>query len=145
MKRKLTKTGAFWLSFLFSILLFMITCWSAAFQDSTAYWVESLGFFMLTYICINEFSKRLTDVNPWMIGLAIILGQLIFQILVRAVDFWGSYGSLMIVISCIIAIILAVFCYKDKKPYTFILSYIIMTLFNSCVADMWSKYVSSLH
>lgn len=145
MKRKLTKTGAFWLSLLFSILLFMITCWSAAFQDSTAYWVESLGFFMLTYICIDEFSKRLTDINPWMIGLAIILGQLIFQIPVRAVDFWGSYGSLMIAISCIIAIILAVFCYRDKKPYIFILSYIIMCLFNSCVADMWSKYVSSLH
>lgn len=145
MKKKLTKTGAFWLSFLFSILLFMITCWSAAFQDSTAYWVESLGFFMLTYICIDEFSKRLTDINPWMTGLAIILGLLIFQIPVRAVDFWGSYGSLMIAISCIIAIILAVFCYKDKKPYIFILSYIFMCLFNSCVADMWSKYVSSLH
>lgn len=141
MKKELTKTGAYWLSFLFSILLFLIVCWSAAFQDATAYWVESLGYFLLTYICIYEFSKRKCDVNPWMIGFAVILGQMVFQIPIRAVDFWGAYGSLMIAVSCILATILAVFCYKDKRPYTFILSYVVMSLFNSCMADMWSKYV----
>ncbi len=45
MKKELTRTGAYWLSFLFSILLFLIVCWSAVFQDTTAYWVESIGYF----------------------------------------------------------------------------------------------------
>ncbi len=145
MKSKLTKTGAFWLSSLLSLLLFLATCWSAVFHDATPYWVESIGFFLLTYVCIDVFSKRLADINPWMIGLAVIVGQLIIQIPVRAIDFMGSLGSVMILVSCIIATLLAVFCYKDKKPYTFILSYVVMSLFNIFVADMWQNYVLSLH
>ena len=145
MKCKLTKSSAFGLSFLFSILVFLITCWSAAFHGVTPYWIESLGFFLLTYICIDEFSKRILDLNPWMIGFAIILGQIVFQGAVRATDFRASLGSLMIVVSCIIAIILAVFCYKDNRPYTFILSYVVLAFFNTFVTEMWSDYFFSLH
>lgn len=144
MKSKLTKTGVFGLSCLFSVLLFLLTCWSAAFQVYTPYWIESVGFFLLTYICIDEFSKRIPDINPWMIGLAVILGQLIIQIAIRATDFFGSIGSIMIVASCIITTILAVFCYKDKRPYTFILSYIVISLFNTFVAQAWENYVLGL-
>lgn len=144
MKCKLTKTGAFWLSCLFSILLFLTTCWFTAFHDNTAYWVESIGFFMLSYICIDEFSKRIPDINPWMIGLAIILGHLILPSSIHIYDFSKTLGSLMITISGFIAIILGVFCYKDKRPYTFILSYVVLTLFNSCVADMWKNYVMGI-
>ncbi len=144
MKAKLTKAGAFGLSCLFSILLFMIVCWSAAFHDTTPYWIESIGFFLLTYICIDRFSKRITGINPWMIGLAVILGQLIFHIPARATDFSGSLGSLMIVVSCIIAIILAVFCYTQKRAYAFVISYIVISLFNSFVAEAWSDYVLGL-
>ena len=144
MKSKMTKTGAFWLSCLFSVVLFLITCWSAAFQDTTPYWIESLGFFLLTYLCVDGFSKRIPGLNPWMIGLAVILGQLIIQGPIRATDFMGSVGSLMIVVSCIIAILLAVFCYKDKRPYAFIISYVVISLFNSFAADWWSDYVLKL-
>lgn len=144
MKSKLTKFGAYGLSCLFSILLFMITFWSAAFQDATPYWIESIGYFLLTYICIEEFTKRLPEINRWMIGFAVIFGQLIFQIPIRAIDFMGSLGSAMIVVSCLIATVLAVFCYTDKRPYTFILSYIVLSLFNSFVADVWNNYVIGL-
>lgn len=142
MKSKLTG-GAFWLTCLFSIVLFLITCWSAVFQDSTPYWVESIGFFLLTYICISEFSKRIPEINAWSIGFAVILGQLIIQTAVRCLDFTGSLGSLMIAVSTVLAAILAVFCYKDKKPYTFILSYIVLSFFNIFVADMWHNFIIS--
>lgn len=138
----MTKAGAYGLSFIFSILLFLITFWSAAFQDATPYWIEGIGYFLLTYVCIDEFTKRLPEINVWMVGLAVILGQLVFQTAIRASDFMGSLGSVMIVVSCLIATVLAVFCYKDKKPYTFILSYIIISLFNSFVADAWRDYLS---
>lgn len=145
MKIKSSKAKAFSLTIVFSISLLFITFWSNAFQNSTAYWVQSLGYFLLTYLSIDGFSKRIADINPWSIGIAVILGQLAIQIPARILDFWGCYGSLMIAISCIISTILAVFCYMDKKSYTFILSYIVLTLFNSFVSDMWSEYVLAMN
>lgn len=50
----------------------------------------------------------------------------------------------MVVVSCFIAIVLAVVCYKDRRPYSFILSYIILTMFNCIMPGMWDSYVLSL-
>ncbi len=140
--RNLTKAKAFWITCALSILLFMITCWSAAFGNSAPYWAESSGFFILTYLCIDGFSKRIQNLNPWSIGFAAILGQLLLHVPMRATDFYGSLGSLMIVVSCFIAILLAVICWKDKRPSTFILSYIVWAMFNCFVPEMWNDYLS---
>lgn len=142
--KKITKRGAFWLACLGSIITFLLTFWSAVFHDFTPYWIEGIGFFLLTYVSISEFSKRIPDINAWSIGFAIILGQLILRMPAHILYFGEASGSLMILVSCIIAILLAVVCYKDKRPYTFILSYIVLSLFNSCVAELWENYVSSL-
>lgn len=143
--KTLTKTGAFWLSCLYSILVFMGVFWSGGINFRIAYWVESLAFFLLTYICVDEYVKRIPGLNPWLIGFAVILGQLIIHVPMRIYDFYGSMVSFMVFISCIIAIVLAVFCYKDKRPYTFILSYVVLTLFNVFVGNMWQDYVLSCH
>lgn len=142
--KNLTKTTAFWLTVALSLLLFAATCWSAIFQISAPYWTESIGYFLLTYLCIQEFSKKVADLNPWMIGLAAALGQLLIQVPMRIIDFRGCFGSLMVVVSCFIAIVLAVVCYKDRRPYSFILSYIILTMFNCIMPGMWDSYVLSL-
>lgn len=142
--KNLTKTTAFCMTVALSLLLFAATCWSAIFQISAPYWTESIGYFLLTYLCIQEFSKKVADLNPWMIGLAAALGQLLIQVPMRIIDFRGCFGSLMVVVSCFIAIVLAVVCYKDRRPYSFILSYIILTMFNCIVPGMWDTYVLSL-
>ena len=142
--KKLTNAKAFWLTTLFSLLFFMITCWSMVFQDTTPYWIQSIGYFMLTYICLDEFSKKLPDLNAWMIGFASLLGLMIIEAPVRIYDFPSTYGSLMIGVSCVVAILLAVICFKDKRSYSFILAFIILVLFNSVVADMWHNYMTEL-
>lgn len=139
-----TKAKAFWATCLLSLLLFLATCWSAALKDTTPYWIESIGYFILTYVCINEFSKKIPDLNPWKIAFAAIIGQIVVQLPMRGLDFYGCIGSLLIVVSCVIATLLAVICYKDRRPYSFILSYVILSLFNSVVAHMWNEYISEL-
>ncbi|MCH5221776.1 MAG: hypothetical protein J1F05_05530 [Muribaculaceae bacterium] len=139
-----SKTTAFWIAFGLSILLFVITCWSAIYTDTTPYWVESLGFFILSYICFQEFAKRIADISPWFIGAAIILGQILLHIAIRISDFYASFGSLMIVASTIVAVLLAIFCYKKQRPYAFVVSYIVISLFNSVGADLWRKFIESL-
>ena len=136
----MSKTKAFWLTFLMSILLFLVTCWSAAFTDTTPYWVESMGYFILTYLCIDGFGKKIPQLSTWTIWCGVLLGILVVQIPIRVIDFWGSMGSIMIEVGCIISSILAVICHSDRKPFSFILSYVIISLFNSFVAEMWNNY-----
>lgn len=138
---KMTKTAAYVISCLLSVVMFLVTFWSALFQNSSPYWVESLGMFLLTFLCLDFFTKKVENLNPWLLSLSIVLGQLIVHVPPRFIDFYGSLGSLMIGVVCIISIILATFCFKDKRPYSFIMTYVILSLFNTFVADMWDSYV----
>lgn len=137
-----TNTKAFWATCLLSLLMFLITCWSAIYQDTTPYWIQSTGYFMLTYICLYEFNKKIQDLNIYMIGLAVIIGRIILQVIAMCTDFSGCLGSMMIAISCIIATLLALVCYKSKQSYSFILSYVILSLFNSAIAGLWTNFLS---
>ena len=139
----MTKTKAFLAVCLLSVLLFMVTCWSAILQDTTPYWIESIGFFILCYLCIDGFTKKIKELSPWTIGFAVILGLLIIHISMQIMDFSGSLGSLMIFVSAIIATLLAVICYINKKPYSFVVAYVIIALINSVVANIWNDYYVS--
>lgn len=143
--KNLTKTKAFLLACIFSLLLFLIVCWSAAFQDTTPYWVESIGYFLFTYICLMKFTEKVSDINSWMVAFAIILGRIILEVPLRIIDWHGTFGSFMITVGCVVAILLAVVCFKDKRIYSFILSYVILALFNSAIADLWHQYWETMH
>lgn len=137
---KMTKAKAYGLCVLAGLGLFLITCWSAIFPDSTAYWVESLGFFLLTYLLLEKL-QNYDGLKVWSIALSIMAGRLLIEIPIRIFDFYGTLGSMMIAVSCILAIILGTICYKIKDSYTFILSYIVLVLFNTAVVDFWSKFL----
>ena len=142
--KSLTKTSAFVITIVLSVALFFATFWANAYQGSTPYWVESIGYFMLTYICIFEFSKKVDGLNPWFIGLAVIIGVLLIFLPGIIMYFREILGSVLIAIGNIIAILLAVICYKDRRVYSFILSYVILVLFNSVVSHTWNTFILSM-
>lgn len=138
--KRMTKAKVYGLSALAGLGLFLITCWSAIFPDSTAYWVESLGFFLLTYLLLEKL-QNYDGLKVWSIALSIMAGRLLIEIPIRIFDFYGTLGSMLITVSCILAIILGTICYKIKGSYTFILSYIVLVLFNTAVVDFWEKFL----
>lgn len=111
-----------------SLALFLVTCWSAIYPDSTPYWVESVGYFMLTYFCLDTCRKRKPDVSVWSVISALIFGRILIEIPIRIYDWYGCEGSVMITVSCIIAILMSAYCHKLKKPFAFILSYLLVEL-----------------
>ena len=137
----MSSTKSFWISCGLSLTLFLITCWSAIYTDTTPYWIESIGYFILTYFCLKFVQAKNNKIATWYIISAIILGRIILEIPMRILDWNGCVGSFMIIISCIIAILLAAYCYNSKKITAFVLSYVILALFNSVVADYWSKFL----
>ena len=71
-----------------------------------------------------KFTEKVPDINSWMVAFAIILGRIILEVPLRIIDWHGTFGSFMITVGCVVAILLAVVCFKDKRIYSFIHSLI---------------------
>lgn len=112
-------------------------------SGSTPYWVESIGYFLFTYIILKYKERNEIAATIGMTVLMIILGKIILEIPLRIALFTSTLGSLMIPISCIIAILLGAYCFKKKSSAAFIISYIILSLYNSIVPDLWLKFLES--
>lgn len=134
------KSKCFLLTVLFSILTLLVTCWSAYdWRSHAVYWVVSLGYFLMTYVCLEKFSKKVANLNPWMIVTAVIVGLLIMHV-PRYIysPFHSVSGYLMVIASSLIATALAGFCFETKKTFAFVVSYIIFCLFNMLMPDFWT-------
>lgn len=137
----MASSKVFWICGGLSLALFLITCWSAIYADTTPYWVESIGYFILTFYCMELFKGEKTDISTWLVVSAVIIGRIIIEIPMRIMDWNGCLGSFMVIAACVIAILLSAYCFNTKKPFAFILSYVILSLFNSIVAEYWTGFV----
>lgn len=136
MKKKLL------LLFFCSILLFLITCWSAALSGYAAGFTESICYFALTYYALLKFSEMGMNDKNTIVILTIILGRIILEIPVRFMDFRGSLASLGITVVVLTSILLALLCFREKRISVFILSTIIIVLLNTFGLYTWEQSFS---
>lgn len=122
-----------------SLLVFLLTCWTAAFRGPSAEWAESVSFFLFTYCMLERYAKKDTDGIP--VVLMIMLGRIILEIPIRIDYFSGTIGSLFVTIVVLIAIVLSMSYWYKKKLYILILSLVIMMLLNTFGHDLWLKHV----
>ena len=112
-----------------SSLLLLCTCWFRTFSGYAAGWIEGICFFELAWFCTHYLQNK--DISSVTITLSIVFGRILLELPIRIMDFRGSLGSLMVTIICIVAIILGVVCYQEKRPIAYILSTIVLILLNT--------------
>lgn len=130
----------FLLSFLISALLFLLVCWGAVYHVFAAAGVESVSFMVLTYILLYKFDHDAKHVMT--ITTFVILGRLCFEIPVRMIDFYGSLGSLSVTICCLVGIILGAVSFKEKRISVYVLSVVIVLLFNTLFVAEWTRLIT---
>lgn len=128
------------LQFIYSLVLFLIVCWSAACGLYAAGWTESIAFFMLAFFIISRNQEQCTKCIVYSIC-ALALGRVALEIPVRAFDWSGSFYSIIFVITSIMGIILGAISGKIRKPYIFIISFIIFILVNDGLIYLWDMYM----
>ena len=102
-----------------SLLLFLITCWTAWIHFSIAGIVEGLSFMVFAWWCCRMYKPY--DVSYLLIGLAIVTGRIILEIPIRLFDWFGSIISLPVLAICLISIFLGLLCYSKKNAFLWIL------------------------
>ena len=123
------------ISFLVSLLTFLLCCWTASYSLYAAGWAESICYFIVTYLLLNKYAKSNTYGIPYLI--AILLGRIILEFPLRISEFRATLFSLFIPIVVCVSIMLAALYFREKRPAVIILSCIIIILLNTIAHEDW--------
>lgn len=121
--------------FFVSLLVFLLTSWTAAISSYSALWAESVSFFALSYFMLERYAKDNTYGIP--VILMIMIGRVILEIPIRIHAFYASLHSLYITIVVLLSIILSAVYYHEKRLSVLVLSIVIMILLNTVGYDGW--------
>lgn len=95
---------------------------------------NALIFFILTAIQLYPFTPANSFI--WIV-VAVILGRLAPEIPFYVFDFGSIVASLIFTLSSLLGIALASICFKVKHAAVFLLSIMMLVLFNSFVVSAW--------
>ena len=121
--------------FFVSLLVFLLTSWTAAISYYSALWAESVSFFAMSYFMLDRYAKENTYGIP--VILMIMIGRVILDIPIRIHAFYASLCSLYITIVVLLSIILSAIYFHEKRSSVLVLSIIIMILLNTVGYDGW--------
>lgn len=123
------------ITFICSLLLFLITCWAGAYSIFSAGWTESICFFVFTLLVLDKFAK------PNCYGISIIVtiiaGRIVLELPLRVFEFRETLFSMFVPIVSIVSILLAAVYHKEKRTSVLILAVVILVLLNTVAHDAW--------
>ncbi len=120
-----------------SLCAFLCIFWVLTIRSNeNASWSESVWFFGVTYAMLQKFSGRSSLSFIWIV-VAVILGRLAPEIPFYVFDFGSIVASLIFTLSSLLGIALASICFKVKHAAVFLLSIMMLVLFNSFVVSAW--------
>lgn len=120
-----------------SLCSFLCIFWILTIRSNeNASWSEGVWFFGIAYALLQNYNNHSGLSFLWLIT-AIVLGRIALEIPIYILDFGSMAASIIFTISSILGITLASICYKIKHASVFLLSIILMILFNSFVVPAW--------
>ena len=124
---------------LISMLVFLLTCWTANYTVFAAGWAESIAYFALTYVVLRKYAEPGTYGVPYVVS--IIVGRLLLEVFPRAIDFSGSLFSMFVPMLVVASVILASVYYREHKASVLILAVILLIVLNTTTHDAWIHLV----
>lgn len=124
---------------LISMLVFLLTCWTANYTVFAAGWAESIAYFVLTYVVLRKYAEPGTYGVPYVVS--IIVGRLLLEAVPRIMDFSGSLFSMFVPMLVVASVILASVYYRERKASVLILAVILLIVLNTTTHDAWIHLV----
>ena len=126
------KKFLFWSAFLSAVgctfLMYMLNAFHSVYLPSMAC---SALYFWLTWTWLKHARPA------WFIVAAIILGRIILELPLRILDFQDTSASLLEPVCSIVAILLAVVCYRRRTLRTSVISFVVLLLLNTIGHYLW--------
>lgn len=123
------------ITFLMSMLVFLLTFWIAGYSFYAAALTEAVSFYVLTYFILENYAERQSFGLPYII--AIVLGRIILELPIRITEFPETLFSLFIPIVVFSSIFLAALYFKEKRISVLVLSVIILILLSTIGQMEW--------
>lgn len=129
----------FFVVFLASILVFLLTSWTAAYSVYAAGWSESVAYFLITYLLMDKYVR--SDSIGISVISAIVLGRIIIMLPIRIINFREMLPTMFVPFVSIVGIVLGVLCFREKRIIVALLSLIILILMNTVAHYAWYEMI----
>ena len=126
------------------MLLYLAICWIHTFPIDLFALARPLCFFGLTFYFLDKYYSS-GKLNMYQVLLAIGIGSVLPEIPVRILDYYGTLFTIPVMAYTLVGIVLGGWCFKEKKPSTFIASMIIMLLLCTFLLREWTTWYHSAH
>jgi len=123
------------ITFLMSLLVFLLTFWTAGYSLYAACLAESVAFFVLTYYVLKTYAKPGTFGLPFVV--AVVAGRIVLDVPLRVMEFPETLFSLFVPIVVIVSIVLAALYYKENRVSVLVLSVFIILLLATVGQAEW--------
>lgn len=122
-------------SFIISLLLSLIT----GLNRMVYAWGYAIAFFGLTMCCFRYLHKD-TESKASVI-LAIILGRIVLEVHFTILGFITKLPYLAFLFTSLVAIMLGMICYVERKAWAYILSLLIMAILITFPLEQWHAFI----
>jgi len=123
------------ISFLSSMLVFLLTCWTSGYSLYVSAMVGACCFFALTYYVVEKYAAPNTFGAAYVT--AISLGRVILEIPLRISNFPETLFSMFTTFVAIVSILLASLYFKEKRYSVLFLSIVILVLLSTVAQAEW--------
>ncbi len=132
-KSSIVALGAVFLSALgCAFIMYMLNAFHSLYLSSFAC---STVFFWLTWEWLKRTDRK--RISCWIIVATVIVGRIILELPLRIIDFSETRISLLDPVCSIVAIVMAVVCYKRQNLRMGIMAFVVLLLLNSICQYLW--------
>lgn len=123
-----------------ALVCFLLVCWSLGLSYLDGLWMETMSFYLFAMYETGRHYKYLPVTH---IAISIIIGRIIIEIPIRLYDFYGSIGSMPIMVACVISICLGCICAKSDFRFIYLfLTWAILCLINISIYHVLRNIIS---
>ena len=122
-------------SFVLSLLLYQAT----GLNRMVCAWGYALAYFGLTMCCFKYLRKDTESTSSML--LAIVLGRIVLEVPLTILSFIGRLPHLAFLFTSLLAIMLGMICYVERKAWAYILSLLIMAILITFPLEQWHAFI----
>lgn len=127
-----------------SVVLYLAICWIHMFPMEFFALARPLCFFAFTYYCFYK-CKDIDGIKKYQILIAVCIGSILPEIPVRILDYYGTLFTIPVPAYTMLSIILAGWCFTEKKASVFVASMFIMLLLCTFILREWTTWYHQTH
>lgn len=125
---------------LYSLIVYICTSWLLLYDSSSVIWVRYICYSTLLWSLLDKKKADGTSTHRQiMIVVSMVAAVLLLELPIRIMYFYSSIGSIPALVGTIMAIILPLWFYNQRRIWVFVIIVVILALICTIGLEKWDE------